>query len=349
MRPSKLPVARHVVNITKGGRPFGPQHRLHLLRSPNIELPFLAFAVGVLGAVEPAKRVGHVAEHVVERLADDAEVVFPLGLLPGVEITAGQHGIVVQHFLEVRHEPLGIDAIAMESAAEMVVDAACRHVIERDDDHLQQRFVPRSPPASQQEVEVRGVGKLGRGAETAQAVVEGLGQIGFGRFQRGLVQLGRLVAHEVRGLEKLHGLFRLLEDVAAALAPRGGHGREHVAEARHSAPPARRPVRAAEERLLFGREEDRHRPSALAGHRLHRLHVDLVQVRPLFAIDLDTDEIAVQAFRDRGVLETLVGHHVAPVAGRIADREKDRLLLRAGTQKRFRAPRLPIDGVLGVL
>ena len=154
---------------------------------------------------------------------------------------------------------------------------------------------------------------------------------------------------EALGLEELHRLFGLLEDVVAAIAPGGGHGREHVAEAQHSAPAARRPVGAAEERLLLGREEDRHRPAALAGHGLHGLHVDLVQVGPLFAIDLDADEIAVQEFRDRRVLETLVGHHVAPVAGRIADREEDRLLLRAGTLQRLRAPGMPIDGVLGVL
>ena len=49
------------------------------------------------------------------------------------------------------------------------------------------------------------------------------------------------------------------------------------------------------------------------------------------------------------VLETLVGHHVAPVAGRIAHREEDRLLLARGPAQRFRAPRLPIDGVRGML
>ena len=147
----------------------------------------------------------------------------------------------------------------------------------------------------------------------------------------------------------MHDLLGLLEDVLAALVPGGGHGGEHVAETRHSAPAPRRPVGAAEERLLFGREEDRHRPSALAGHRLHGLHIDLVQVRPLLAIDFDADEIAVQALRDGRVLETLVGHHVAPVAGRIADREEDRLLLRAGTLEGLRAPGLPIDRVAGML
>jgi len=35
--------------------------------------------------------------------------------------------VVVQHLLEMRHQPLLIGRIAREAAAEMVVDAAARH------------------------------------------------------------------------------------------------------------------------------------------------------------------------------------------------------------------------------
>ena len=54
----------------------------------------------------------------------------------------------------------------------------------------------------------------------------------------------------------------------------------------------RRPVRAAVERLQVGRQKHRHRPAAAAGHHLHRVHVDLIEVGPLLAIDLDADERA---------------------------------------------------------
>ena len=60
-------------------------------------------------------------------------------------------------------------------------------VIERDDDHLQHRFLARGPPAGQKQLEVRGMGKLGRGAETAQPVVEGL-------------LAGQFLGHELLGL-----------------------------------------------------------------------------------------------------------------------------------------------------
>ena len=42
-------------------------------------------------------------------------------------------------------------------------------------------------------------------------------------------------------------------------------------------------------------------------------------------------------------------HHVAPVAGRVADREEDRLVLAARPLQRLVAPGVPVDGVVGVL
>ena len=50
-----------------------------------------------------------------------------------------------------------------------------------------------------------------------------------------------------------------------------------------------------------------------------------------------------------GVLERLVGHHVAPVARRVPDREQDRLVLGPRRGERVLAPRVPVDRVVGVL
>ena len=58
--------------------------------------------------------------------------------------------------------------------------------------------------------------------------------------------------------------------------------------------------------------------------RLGGRHVDRVDVRPLLAVDLDRDEVGVELRGGRRVLERLVRHHVAPVAGRVADREQHR-------------------------
>ena len=111
----------------------------------------------------------------------------------------------------------------------------------------------------------------------------------------------------------------------------------------------RRKIGAAEERLQVGREPDAHRPAAAAGRRLHEGHVDAVDVGPLFAVDFDVDEMLVHHRGDGRDLEFFALHHVAPMAGGIADREKDRLVLLARFRERFLAPRIPVDGVVRVL
>ena len=97
------------------------------------------------------------------------------------------------------------------------------------------------------------------------------------------------------------------------------------------------------------RQEDGHRPAAAAGQRDDRVHVDRVEVRALLAVDLDVDEVLVHQRRRLRVLERLALHHVAPVAGRVADREQDRLVLLARARERLLAPRIPVDRVVRVL
>ena len=87
----------------------------------------------------------------------------------------------------------------------------------------------------------------------------------------------------------------------------------------------------------------------MPGQRDDRVHVDRVEVGPLLAVDLDADEVLVHQRRRRGVLERLVLHHVAPVAGGVADREQDRPVLAPRPRERLLAPRIPVDRVLGVL
>ncbi len=139
------------------------------------------------------------------------------------------------------------------------------------------------------------------------------------------------------------------DDLGAALAPALGDGQQHLPPRRHAVARLGRVVRAAVERDLRGREEDVQRPAALPGHDLDGLHVEGVDVGALLAVDLDADEVLVHERRGLGVLEALALHHVAPVAGRVADREEDRQVVDAGVLEGFRAPRAPVDRVAGVL
>ena len=87
----------------------------------------------------------------------------------------------------------------------------------------------------------------------------------------------------------------------------------------------------------------------MAGHRLHRAHVDGVDIGALLAVDLDRDEPVVHEARGFGVFEGLVLHHVTPVARRVPDREQDRLILSLCARERLVAPGVPVDGVVRVL
>ena len=91
------------------------------------------------------------------------------------------------------------------------------------------------------------------------------------------------------------------------------------------------------------------RPTAALGHELHCRHVNAVHVRALFAIDLDVDEVFVHECRRRAVLKRFVLHHVAPMAGAVADAHDDQFVFCPRLLPRFFRPRLPIYRVVGVL
>ena len=142
-----------------------------------------------------------------------------------------------------------------------------------------------------------------------------------------------------------------LADLVASLAP--GLDAPPPAPCGSPACPRRvvgREVGAAEERVAVGVEEDGHRPAAVAGHRLHGRHVDLVEVGPLLAVDLDVDEVLVhEGRRSRGSRSTRAPSR--GTSGRPSSRSRGRS---AGPRsraraERLRAPGIPVDRVVRVL
>ncbi len=110
-----------------------------------------------------------------------------------------------------------------------------------------------------------------------------------------------------------------------------------------------REIRAAPERLTLGRQEHGQRPAAVLAQVMQRRHVDLVDVGALLAVDFDVDEELVHHLRGGRVLEALVRHHVAPMAGGVADRQQDRLVTALGLRQRLGSPRPPVHRVVLVL
>lgn len=264
-------------------------------------------------------------------------------------VDAAQQGVVVEHLLEVRDDPLAVHGVAGEAAAELVVDPAARHRRTAVGGHLQGALGTRTRVVAQQELDDHGRGELGRAAEAAVPLVvvpgqpqQGLGQFGF----TGEAALGgrqgpaREIAHDAAG----H-----LGDLLAPVRPGGGDPFEHLLEGRHAVAGLGREVRAEVEGFGLGGEEDGHRPAALAGRGLHGLHVHGVDVGPLLAVDLHRDEVRVEVVGDGRVLEGLVGHHVAPVAAGVAHAEQHGNVPPSGFLERLGRPLPPVDGVVGVL
>ena len=106
---------------------------------------------------------------------------------------------------------------------------------------------------------------------------------GSAAFSRRRLRIGE----RQRGLQSLV----LLHDRTSLLAIRRGDTRQQIREAGEPVARGLREIGAAEERLLRRREKHRQRPAAapLREHRVRGL-IDLIEVRPLLAVDLDVDE-----------------------------------------------------------
>ena len=105
------------------------EQRLQLRLRPAVEFTLLALAVGILGGVEAAVLVSHVTEDVAQDVVSDVGVFFVAADEMGVEVEMQQLGVVVEHLLEMRHKPLGVDRVPCEAAANLIVHAAGRHLI----------------------------------------------------------------------------------------------------------------------------------------------------------------------------------------------------------------------------
>ena len=108
----------------------------HLFRGPDVEPALDTLGVGVLGRVHAALGGGQVPADVGDDAGHDVEIVLAAGDLPAVEEGAQQAGLVVEHLLEVGHQPFGVGRVAGEATPEVVVDAARGHGVQGGDGHV---------------------------------------------------------------------------------------------------------------------------------------------------------------------------------------------------------------------
>ena len=203
-----------------------------------------------------------------------------------------------------------VGGIAAEAPADVVIQPAPEHLRQRPLCHLQAVLVSPSPVVCQEEQKIVGGGKFRRAVQDLLP----RGQ------QRGTVPLPLLV-----------------------------NSRQKLLEAHHAAQAAFGEVSPSEKGPLLRRQENAGRPPAVSGERLTDRHIDAVQVGPLLPVHFNRDKPAVQQCCGLGVLEALMGHDVAPVAGAIADTEEDGLVLLTGPEERLLTPGIPVHRILRVL
>ena len=147
----------------------------------------------------------------------------------------------------------------------------------------------------------------------------------------------------------LGDLLGTLLDLVLLVLPCIRHTEQDLPETRHAVAWFLGKIGAAVERPALRCEKDGHRPTAVPRHRGDGTHIYTVQIRPLLTIHLDIDKMLVHQQSRFIVFEGLVGHHVAPVAGRIADAQQDGLVFRFRQAQGSLPPWMPVHRIVYVL
>ena len=296
--------------------------------------------------------MSHVAQQVVQSLLTYPPVSLLPRELPGVQVGAGQEGVVVEHLLEVGHQPFVVGGIAVETSSQVVEDAPCGHGVQGLLDLRPYRRVGLQRLAGEKIIDEYRLRELG---STSPAAVDGV-ERGAESLQGAAVQDRRLrgVVRPARGspARVAHALDESSGCPFEFFPPPGpclGEGLQHLLEGGHAVAGAIGKVGSSVERSSLRREPDAERPSTSAGQGGDGVHVDGVQIGTLLPVHLDADEVAVEQFRGGRIRERLPLHHVAPVAGGVADAQEDGLVLPRGPPEGLLSPGVPVDRVVDVL
>ena len=163
----------HVVMLREKRSIFRPQHRLDVGQRPDVELSLFALRIGVQGRVERALPAGHLPREPTHSLLGPFPVQHLSGAAPGERQQVEKLGIVVEHLLEMRHQPLVVDRIARIAAAEMVVDAALADLGQGQVHDVEEAPLPGPQSGPPELLEHRALRKFRRAAQAAVHRVHG--------------------------------------------------------------------------------------------------------------------------------------------------------------------------------
>src|SRR5690606_16748699 len=93
----------------------------------NVELALLALGIGVQGRKEPTLLALHFRKEPAGNLPRRISKKRLAERSMGVHVKTQKKRVVVEHLLEVRHEPRLVRRVAMEASREVIPDAAFAH------------------------------------------------------------------------------------------------------------------------------------------------------------------------------------------------------------------------------
>ena len=348
------------VGAAEGAAARLAEHRLHLCGRPYIEAAFFALAVGVLAGVESALCAAHFALQPRGGFAHRPQQLAAASAPPQLGVDSQQLPLVVEHLLKMRHAPVRIYAVAVEAAAELVVATAPRHFLAGEQQVIQRvlRLGFRQPGGGgdgagnflhrQQHFKLCGRGKLGRCAEAAVGAVGPLHQRARGRDEQ--LAGGRSRVRAARALcQDAQQLLRRLIHALPLFVKSALHRLQNLAKRGQAVARLRRIVGARVKGAAIGPAKSSERPAAVALQPQQRIHVEPVHIGPLLAVHLDADEVRVHQRRRLFILEGFALHHMAPVAGAVANGDQQRPLLRPRAGQRLFAPGVPVHRVVHML
>ena len=161
-----------VVRVEQGGGVFS-ENAGDLAVAPQIEPAFLPVTVRIFGRIESAFGAGHIAQNVGKRFFGDAAEERVARDLVSAEIQGRKLGVVVEHLLEMRHQPGFIDRVPVKSSAHMVIDSAVCHFPKRQEGRVANGYITGRAVTPEEEFNRRVGRKLGRVAESAIMGIEG--------------------------------------------------------------------------------------------------------------------------------------------------------------------------------
>ena len=138
----------------------GAEHVTDFVERPDVELALLAFRIRIERGGERPLPCRHFAVEPADGFARTCAEQFVAAAGVSERQQFEQLGVVVKHFLEMRHEPPVVDRIARKAAAEMIVDAAFTDPIERAFDDVEKSSGPFVAVRRAREIRASGIAEI---------------------------------------------------------------------------------------------------------------------------------------------------------------------------------------------